>query len=375
MIYLDNSATTFPKPEEVYEALDYANRNLAFNAGRGTYKASAAATNIINQTREEIASFVKASPNDVAFLSSATECLNLIINGLSLEDGDVVYISLFEHNAIVRPLYELKKEKNIEIVFIPFNQKSWEPDCAKLNGMMALKKPKAVFVSQVSNVTGLMIDYHQIFEIAKRYGAITVLDSAQAFGVFNPDCRLVDFCVFAGHKSLYASFGIAGIIAKDFSILKAVKSGGNGSDSLNHLMPASGYAHIESGSPNIVAIYGLLASSKWLKKQNIFDKEREITQYAITKLLKCDKIKLYIPEDAEHILGILSLNVEGYRSDDVGTILSDEFDICVRTGFHCSPFVHDFIGSKQYDGTVRISFGAFNSKDDVDALISALETL
>lgn len=154
MIYLDNSATTFPKPEEVYEALDYANRNLAFNAGRGTYKASATATNIINQAREEIASFVKASPDDVAFLSSATECLNLIINGLSLEDGDVVYISPFEHNAIVRPLYELKKEKNVEIVFIPFGQKSWEPDCVKLNGMMALKKPKAVFVSQVSNVTG-----------------------------------------------------------------------------------------------------------------------------------------------------------------------------------------------------------------------------
>lgn len=375
MIYLDNSATTFPKPEEVYEALDYANRNLAFNAGRGSYKESSKAINIINQTREEIASFVKTSPNAVAFLSSATECLNLIINGLSFEDGDVVYISPFEHNAIVRPLYELKKEKNIEILLIPFDSKKWEPDCTKLNEMMALKKPKAVFVSQISNVTGLMIDYQRIFEIAKHYEAITVLDSAQAFGVLNPDCRLADFCVFAGHKSLYASFGIAGIIGKDFSNLKVVKSGGNGSDSLNHLMPASGYAHIESGSPNIVAIYGLLTSSKWLKRCDVFDKEHEITQYAIAELLKCDKIKLYIPEDVGHILGILSLNVEGYRSEEVGTILSDEFDICVRTGFHCSPFVHDFIGSKQYGGTVRISFGAFNSKDDVDALINALKTL
>lgn len=375
MIYLDNSATTFPKPEEVYKALDYANRNLAFNSGRGAYKASSDATNIINQAREEIASFVKASIGEVAFLSSATECLNLIIDGLPLESGDAVYISPFEHNAIVRPLYEIKKEKGIEIVLVPFDKKTWEPDFAKLKGMMALKRPKAVFVSQVSNVTGLMINYQPIFEIAKQYGAITILDSAQAFGILNPDCRSVDFCIFAGHKSLYASFGVAGIIGKNFGILKVVKSGGNGSDSLNHSMPASGYSHIESGSPNVVAIYGLLTSAKWVKKQNIFAKESEITQYAITELTKCDKIKLYIPEETGHILGILSLNVDGYRPEEVGTILSDEFDICVRTGFHCSPFAHDFIGSEQYGGTVRVSFGAFNTKDDVDALVCALKTL
>ena len=120
MIYLDNSATTFPKPKEVYEALDYANRNLAFNAGRGSYKKAQEALKIINETREEIASLVNSSSRDVAFLSSATECLNIIINGLKFEDGDVVYISPFEHNAIVRPLYELQKQKNIEIIIIPF---------------------------------------------------------------------------------------------------------------------------------------------------------------------------------------------------------------------------------------------------------------
>ena len=140
-------------------------------------------------------------------------------------------------------------------------------------------------------------------------------------------------------------------------------------------MPASGYAHIESGSPNVVAIYGLLTSAKWVKKQNIYAKESEITQYAITELTKCDKIKLYIPEEPGHILGILSLNVDGYRPEEVGTILSDEFDICVRTGFHCSPFVHEFIDSEQCGGTVRVSFGAFNTKNDVDALVCALKTL
>lgn len=375
MIYLDNSATTFPKPEEVYKALDYANRHLAFNAGRGGYDEASVATKIIQETRTEIASFVKRQSSDVAFLSSATECLNIIINGLALDDGDIVYISPFEHNAIIRPLYEIQKTKNIEILLIPFNQRTWLPDISKLEDMMVFKKPKAVFVSQISNVTGLKVDYHTIFSISKKYGSINVLDSAQAFGVLNPSLENVDFCVFAGHKSLYASFGIAGIISKKYDVLKITKSGGNGSDSLNHSMPQDGYARIESGSPNIVAIYGLLNSCKWIKKQHVLEEEKELTRYLINKLHECAKIKLYLPDDFETVLGIVSLNVDGYRPEEVGTILNDEFRICVRTGFHCSPFVHDFIGSRDCGGTVRISLGAFNTKSDVDSLISALNTL
>ena len=375
MIYLDNSATTFPKPKEVYEALDYANRNLAFNAGRGSYKKAQEALKIINETREEIASLVNSSSRDVAFLSSATECLNIIINGLKFEDDDVVYISPFEHNAIVRPLYELQKQKNIEVVLIPFDKDTWQPDLIKFEEMLAIKNPKVVFVSQVSNVTGLMLDYNSIFGLTKKYNGITVLDSAQALGIINPDLKFVDFCVFAGHKSLYASFGIAGIISKKFDLIKNTKCGGNGSDSLNHYMPEHGFERIEAGSPNIVAIYGLLTSLKWLKKVDVFKKDVEITQYAISELEKCDKIHLYMPIDKTNILGIISFNADGYKPDEVGEILSEEFDICVRTGFHCSPFVHDFIKSIGLGGTIRVSFGVFNSKKDVDDLILALKTL
>lgn len=375
MIYLDNSATTFPKPKEVYEALDYANRNLAFNAGRGSYKKAQEALKIINETREEIASLVNLSYKDVAFLSSATECLNIIINGLKFEDGDVVYISPFEHNAIVRPLYELQKQKNIEIIIIPFNKETWLPDLKKFEEMLAIKKPRAVFVSQISNVTGLMLDYMSIFDLAKKYNSITVLDSAQAFGIINPNLKFTDFCVFAGHKSLYTSFGVAGIISKKFELIKNTKSGGNGSDSLNHYMPDYGYERIEAGSPNIIAIYGLLESLKWLKKEDIFEKDIEITRYAISELRKCDKIHLYIPIDTTNVLGIISFNVDGYQPEEVGEILSNEFDICVRAGFHCSPFVHEFIRSDVFGGTIRVSFGAFNSKKEIDLLIYALKTL
>ncbi len=375
MIYLDNSATTFPKPEEVYKALDFANRNLAFNSGRGNYKKAQEVTKIIDETREEIASLVNADANNVAFLSSATECLNVVINGLQLDDGDVVYISPFEHNAIVRPLFEIQKEKKIEIILIPFDKKTWHPDLKKLDEMMAIKKPKAVFVSQISNVTGLMLDYENIFELAKKYQGLTVLDSAQAFGVVNPNLKNVDFCVFAGHKSLYASFGIAGIVAKDFSLLNVTKSGGTGSDSLNHYMPEKGYGRVEAGSPNIVAIYGLHESIKWLSQHNVHEIEKDITQYAISRISKYDKIKLYLPENLEDILGIISFNVSGYNSEDIGQILSSEFDVCLRTGYHCSPFVHDFIDSKIFAGTVRASFGAFTSREDIDELVNALESL
>ena len=375
MIYLDNSATTFPKPEEVYKALDFANRNLAFNAGRGNYKKAQEVTKIIDETREEIASLVNANANNVAFLSSATECLNIIINGLQLDDGDVVYISPFEHNAIVRPLFEIQKDKKIEIIIMPFDKKTWLPDLNKLDEMMAIKKPKAVFVSQISNVTGLMLDYENIFELAKKYQGITVLDSAQAFGVVNPNLKTVDFCIFAGHKSLYASFGIAGIVAKDFGLLNVTKSGGTGSDSLNHYMPEKGYGRIEAGSPNIVAIYGLHESIKWLKKNNVSEHEFTLTSYLIDKLKNIENIVIYDPENTDDLIGIVSINVEGYSPADIGSILSNEFDIAVRTGYHCSPFVHEFIGSNKFNGTIRISLGAFNTEDDIDKLIKALNTL
>ena len=375
MIYLDNSATTFPKPEEVYKALDFANRNLAFNAGRGNYKKAQEVTKIIDETREEIASLVNANANNVAFLSSATECLNIIINGLQLDDGDVVYISPFEHNAIVRPLFEIQKDKKIEIIIMPFDKKTWLPDLNKLDEMMAIKKPKAVFVSQISNVTGLMLDYENIFELAKKYQGITVLDSAQAFGVVNPNLKNVDFCIFAGHKSLYASFGIAGIVAKDFSLLNVTKSGGTGSDSLNHYMPEKGYGRIEAGSPNIVAIYGLHESIKWLKNNDVSKHENSLTSCLINRLKDIENIVVYAPENTMDLLGIISINVEGYNPSDIGSILSNEFDIAVRTGYHCSPFVHEFIGSNKFNGTVRISLGAFNTEDDIDKLIKALNTL
>lgn len=375
MIYFDNAATTYPKPEEVYTALDRANRSLAFNAGRGEYKQSTEAFNLIEDTRKKLAAFIGASSRDVVFTSSATEALNIIILGMGIENGDTVYVSPFEHNAVIRPLKNLQKEIAFEIRILPFNKKTWKPEMDKIVNDFSLYKPKAVFISHVSNVTGYQVPYAEIFEAAAKYSPINVLDAAQSFGVLHPNnINNVNYLIFAGHKSLYASFGIAGFFKFKNDELKVVKAGGTGSNSLNPEMPAEKPYRYEAGSPNIVAIAGLNASIDWINMVDIESKETELYNYLYNKLLELDNITTYTPV-GEKTFGIISINVEGYSSEDVASILNDEYDICVRAGYHCAPYVHDFIGSKDNGGTARISLNYFNTLEEIDILVEALQSL
>ncbi len=374
MIYFDNSATTYPKPEVVYDAINFASRNLAFNAGRGTYKKANEAMNIINLARKKIADLVNSDSENVAFFSSATESLNIIINGLGIKENDNVYISPFEHNAIIRPLYNLMEKIKFNIHILPFDNKTWQIKNDILTNMFARNNPNYIFISHVSNVTGYIVPYQEIFKKGKEYGSKNILDCAQSFGIINPQKNNCDFIVFAGHKSLYASFGIAGFINVNDYKLNIVKSGGNGSNSLNHKMPEGSYRRYESGTQNIIAIYSIIKSIDWLKEIDLQSHERELVTYFLDKLQKNDKIKIYMPP-LDKNLGIVSFNVDGYSPEEVGNILSDEFDICVRTGYHCSPLVHDFIETKEKGGTIRVSFGAFNTKEEIDVLIDALNTL
>ena len=375
MIYLDNAATTYPKPEEVYKALDHANRNFAFNAGRGSYPSARSVTELIQETKQLLGDLLKVPGNTVSFESSATEALNIIINGIPFQSGDTVYISPFEHNAVVRPLYNLKEKIGINVELLPFDKKTWEFDEERAADLFALKNPKAVFISHISNVTGYILPFGTIFASAKRYNSITVLDCSQSLGVLNPSVENTDFVIFAGHKSLYASFGIAGFYNLAEIKLNVTKSGGTGSDSLNHNMPEDGPGRYESGSLNSVAVAGLNASLKWLSVNDVYAHEKDLTEYLIERLSTLSKVCLFLPERTDQILGIVSFAVDGYTASDVGSILSDEFDISLRTGYHCSPFIHDFIDSKRSNGTVRVSFGAFSNKEDIQVLIDALTSL
>lgn len=375
MVYLDNAATTYPKPECVYKALDAANRN-AFNVGRGGYKVAREASKLQLQVRNKILQLNNIKNANVVYTSSATIALNSIIFGLELKEGDNVYISPFEHNSIIRPLEQLKKEKKINIHILPFDKNTWEVNLEKINNMFAIYRPSVILLSQVSNVTGYMLPYNEIFEIGEKYGAINVLDAAQGYGIVKlTDYTKCNYIVFAGHKSLYGCFGIAGYIKIKQDKLKHTIFGGTGSDTMNTEMSNSMPEGYEAGSPNIVAICGLNESIDWLLNTDVYSHEMELTEYLIEQLKTLRNINLFVPQEQSEIFGIVSIGVEGYSSDDVGKILNEEFDICVRTGYHCAPLIHEFIESSQYNGTVRIALGYFNTKQDIDYLIQALKSL
>lgn len=375
MIYLDNAATTYPKPEEVYLALDKANRN-AFNTGRGSYKVAREASEIKEDVRNKILKLNNIKNAKVIYTSSATASLNDIIFGLELKNNDYIYISPFEHNSIVRPLEELKKRININVEVLPFDKQTWNPDYEKINDMFAIHKPVAIFLSQVSNVTGYTLPYNEIFDLAQKYNSINVLDASQGYGIVPiKNSEDINYIVFAGHKSLYASFGIAGYIKLKNDKLKQSVFGGTGSDTMNPNMPDTIPEGYEAGSPNIVSIYGLDASIDWLNSVDIYKHEKELTDYLIEELQKIKTVHVFLPDNTENIFGMVSLGINNYSSDDVGLILDDEYSICVRTGYHCAPLIHDFIGSLEYNGTIRISLNYFNTKNDIDLLIDALKSL
>ncbi len=368
MIYFDNAATTYPKPQCVYDAINEGMKKYSFNAGRGSYLVANETYKMIDKTREKIAALVECDKNGVIFASSATESINNIVYGLNLNERDNVYVSPFEHNAIIRTLHNC----NVNIMVIPFDKKTWEVDLVKLKNMMVLYKPSAVLISHISNVTGFMLPYQEIFSLSKNFGSINILDSAQAFGIYKVEKENIDFIVFAGHKALYAMFGISGYINLTKINLKIYKVGGTGSDSLNPNMPMNLPGRYEAGSLNAVGIYSIFCSIDFLKNSNFAIIKRELVKYFINKIKNNDNIILYLPEGYISF-GIVSFNVKGYSSDEVGIILAEDYDICVRTGYHCSPYVHDFIDSKEFLGTVRVSFSGFNTFEEIDVLINALE--
>ena len=375
MIYLDNAATTYPKPESVYKALDVANREMAFNSGRGSYKKARELSAKIDETRQLLANIVKTDKNNVIFKNSSTSALNNIILGLEWNNGDNVYISPFEHNAVLRTLEYIRKKYDINIIVLPFEKETWDIS-EEMIDMFALKKPKCIICSAKSNVTGFKIPMDKIFREGKKYNSINIVDASQSFGVDkNISKENTDFIVFAGHKSLYASFGVAGFIKLSNIKLECIEFGGTGSDSLNPNMPIDMPGAYEAGSKNVVAILGLNESLKWLEKTNVEEKEEELTKYLYGELKKLPKVIIYVPKDIKKCVGMLSINVDGYSAEDVGNILDEEFDIAVRTGYHCAGLVHEFINSSEFNGTVRISLNYFNSKEDIDKLVEALETL
>lgn len=377
MIYLDNAATTFPKPKSVYDAMDKMNRQGAVNAGRGSYKLAQAASRLISETKIKLRQLVHVDVSAaVVFSPSITIAINQIVNGLCLRQKAVVYVSPYEHNAVARSLYELSKRKELIVKELPLDN-GLEIDIQKMKYEFAKDKPEAVFCTHVSNVTGYILPVEEIFREAKKHGSINVLDSAQSLGLIDvrADLMDVDLIAFAGHKTLYGPFGIGGFINVSAVPLDTFIAGGTGSDSLNLEMPLGNETRYESSSPNIVAIAGLNAALESLNQKEHFEREKKMTSYLIEQLSSVKEVKMFLPSNTERHIGIVSVIVEGFNSEDVGTILDEDFEIAVRTGYHCAPYIHKYLRDVTSLGTVRIGIGQFTTKEEIDLLIKALKEI
>ncbi len=378
MIYLDNAATTFPKPEAVYRAMDNNSRSLGVNAGRGSYKLAREASSLISETKDLLRNLTHVDRDiPVVFSPSITVALNQVAYGLDLPQGSNVYVSPYEHNAVARCLNYLSKQRGFNIRQIPINKDTLEIDVDQMRLDFSTEKPKAVFCTHISNVTGYILPVEDIFSISKEYAAINVLDTAQSLGLVDVrgDLLDVDIIAFAGHKTLYGPFGIGGFINVSRVELKALIIGGTGSDSLNLNMPNDLEGEFEASSSNIVAISGLNAALKNLNTPDLYCHEKELTKYLIEKLKQNQAVKLYLPKNLDRHVGIVSFSVTGYTSDEVGTILDEDFDIAVRTGYHCAPFIHEYLNDRNTLGTVRVGLGQFNTEKCVDSLIDAVNSL
>ena len=374
MVYLDNAATTFPKPESVYIAMDQTNRTGAVNAGRGAYRLAQAASKLIHETKEQLRKLVHVDATSaVVFSPSVTIAMNQIVNGLSLREKAVVYVSPYEHNAVARSVHELSKKKLLVVKELPIDD-NMEIDVEKMKYEFALDKPEVVFCTHISNVTGYILPIEVIFNESKKYGAINILDSAQSLGLVEvrADLMKVDVIAFAGHKTLYGPLGIGGFINVSNVPLDVFISGGTGSDSLNLEMPEGRENRYESASSNIVAISGLNAALKVLDQKKIYAHEKELLDYAYDKLSKIDEIRICMPQKHEQYVGIISFIVAGFNSEDIGMILDEDFDIAVRTGYHCAPYIHKYLNDKLSLGTVRIGLGQFSTKEEIDKLVDAI---
>lgn len=375
MAYFDNAATTYPKPECVYTFMDQFYRQNGGNAGRGHYSIAQSAGELILDTRKRLQELLHCPAKQVVFTPTATIALNIIIQGIIASGVKNVYISPFEHNAVTRTLHHYEQIERISVTQLSVT-KDLKYDLEKIRYQFDAVKPDLVIVSHASNTIGLVAPIEDIFSLAKKYDAYTLVDMAQSAGVI--DCNIglncIDFAVFAGHKTLYGPTGISGFVMEPSIKLPAVLFGGTGYESANQDMPESMPEKYEMGTLNVVGIAGLNASLKWIQEKTIETlalKEKENRGKLLEILNNYDFIRIVGNYESNEYVGIVSCLIEGISSDSAGNIF-DHQGISVRTGLHCAPLAHRFMGTYPA-GTIRFSVNYFTSEEDFEQLIEALD--
>ena len=377
MAYFDNAATTYPKPDEVYSFMDSFYRAHGGSAGRGDYDLANNAKGIIDETRALVQSLLYCPAKQVVFTPTATIALNMIIQGLIVGGAKNIYISPFEHNAVTRVLHHFEQFGQITVTELTVS-KLLEYDLERIRYQFDSLRPDVVVVSHASNVIGLVAPVEQIFELAKEYGAKTLVDMAQTAGLvdLNVGLETIDYAVFAGHKTLLGPTGISGFAMKPDAKISPVLFGGTGYDSANQNMPDSIPEKYEMGTLNIAGIAGLNAALKWIKKksvENLFREEEEQRQRLLRILGDYDFLSVIGNVEGRKYVGIVSCLFDGVSSDSAGNLFAER-GISVRTGLQCAPKAHLFLGTYP-SGTIRFSVNVFTSDEDYKELRDALEDI
>ena len=375
MAYFDNAATTYPKPEEVYNYMNEFYRHSGASVGRGNYAIAQCSNRLVAETRNLIKEILRCPAKQVIFTPTATIALNVIIQGLIRLGIKNVYISPFEHNAVTRTLYASEKNGLIHVFNLSVSE-DLKYDFERIKYQFETNKPDLVVVSHVSNVIGLISPVEKIFEYAKMFNAFTLADMSQSAGLVNTNVGLTtfDFAVFAGHKTLYGPTGISGFVMEPKILLPSILYGGTGTESANQDMPTNLPDRFEMGTLNISGIAGLYASLKWIKEKginNIAKREEENRKILLNLLNDFSYIKVVGDSSDNKYVGIVSCLINGISSDSASLIFNEK-GIDVRTGLQCAPLAHKFIGTYP-TGTVRFSVGYFTNEKDFGELRNALE--
>ncbi|OAA91806.1 aminotransferase class V-fold PLP-dependent enzyme [Clostridium ljungdahlii] len=377
-IYLDNAATSYPKPPAVVDAISNFMKNIGATAGRGAYKSAIEADRLVFNCRDNICKlFNGKDPSNTIFTYNITDSLNLIINGV-LNQGDHVITSSLEHNSVWRPLKTLERDRSIEISTLPCTNEGISKACDIEK--LIKKNTKLIVFTHASNVLGTIQPIREIGAIARKYKILFLVDSAQTAGAYPIDVQRdnIDILAFTGHKSLLGPTGTGGLLINcDTNCIRPLKSGGTGEDSKNPYQPDYYPNKLEAGTLNVAGIVGLGEGIKYiydLGVQKIRDKENEIIEYALKRLDEIPGIHIYGPKDAKKIVGVISFNIENMSGEDIAFRLDKEYDIMIRVGFHCAPTAHRIMGTYEI-GAMRIGIGYFNEKQDIDALVNALKNI
>ncbi|MBE6008788.1 MAG: aminotransferase class V-fold PLP-dependent enzyme [Lachnospiraceae bacterium] len=377
-IYLDNASTTFPKPDRVPEAVYNFMKQLGSNINRGTYSSAYDTEDKVFETREMLCRLFNFKDcKNVIFTQNITMSLNMVIKGL-LKKGDHVLVSAMEHNAVMRPLTQLLSE-GISFDRMPCNEEG-ELITDEIEKLI-MPETKAVVMTHASNVCGTVMPVKEVGAICKKHGLIFVLDAAQSAGVFKIDMEdmNIDVLCFTGHKGLLGPQGTGGFIVRDEIAEKmtALISGGTGSISHTEEVPEFLPDKFEHGTMNLPGIMGLHAALTYLEEkgiENIHKREMELTERFIKGIEGLENIKIAGKKGIEGRTSVVSVTTKNMDNAQAAFILEDEFDIQTRVGLHCAPNAHKTLGTYPA-GTIRFSFGQFNTEEEVDHAIKALKEI